>query len=360
MGLMASLADRRVTSARVTLPAWGRWYADATVDGEFDLTGRVTLKVADLTLSGTILSGGKDKGRSFFRVVAGAGGWGKNIAAESYDDDAGVKLSTIIGDAARAAGETIDASTLPSSARIGPRYARKAGPASSVLELHAPRGWYVDEQGTTRIGARPASTLIVKATHGPVNLARGTVELASDSIATILPGLVVDGLEAVDVVHELTESKLRSTIWGARTNGSSRMLDAFRTILEQLDPDRKFRGVTEYRVVTQEGEFLNLQPELVSTGMPDLPRVHVRPGVSGCRSDVMLGSLVLVGFVNADPSRPYVAHFEGADGEGFIPLLTEIDAATVVKLADGVRPMPATGDLAGGIWPIVGTTRVMG
>jgi hypothetical protein len=88
--------------------------------------------------------------------------------------------------------------------------------------------------------------------------------------------------------------------------------------------------------------------------------VPVRPGVSGCEAVLTLGSRVGVMFFDGEPTRPFVACFEDADGEGFVPTTLSIDALTVVRLADGVRPMPATGDLAGGIWPIVGTTRVLG
>lgn len=357
---MSTLAGHRVTSARVTLSAWGCWYADASVDGEHTLSGRVELQVADLTLSGTVLSGGPDKGRSFYRLVAGAGGWGRKIPAESYDDDAGVKKSTVFGDAAAKAGETLDLSSLKASDRLGPRYTRPEGRASSVLELHASRAWYVGEDGVTRLGQRPASKLPAKATLGPVDRARKTVTIASDSIATILPGLVVEGLMAVDVQHELSPSGLRSTIWGSMADGKDRALEALRAVMEQLDPFRRFRGVTEYRVVTQEGSMLNLQPVLASSGMPDLPRVPVRPGVAGCKSDVMLGALVLVTFVNSDPGRPYVAGFEDADGAGFVPLMTTIDAQTIVRLGAGAIPIARAGDLAGGIWPIAPTqTKVL-
>ena len=354
MGL-STLAGRTVTSARVTLPAWGIWFADASIDGEHTLTGRVEFKLADLTLSGTILSGGPEKGRSFYRIIGGAGGWGRTIRRESYEDDAGVKKLTVLRDAAAAVGETLDTSSLSASDRLGPRYTRPDGTASALLERHVSKAWYVGEDGTTRLGARPASTLPAKATRVNLDTARQVLTVASESIATILPGLVVDGLIAVDVVHELTPSGLRSTIWGSLAGGKDRALEAFRAILEQLDPFRKFRGVTEYRVVSQVGELLNLQPMLASSGMPDLPRVLVRPGVAGCRSDVALGSSVLVGFVNSDPSRPYVAGFEDADGEGFVPLLTEIDAQTLVRIGAGALPVARAGDLAGGIWPIAPT-----
>lgn len=359
MGL-STLQGHTVTSATVTRPKWGIWYADAAIDSEETLVGRVTLKVGDLSLSGTILGGGPSKGRSRYSIVGGAGGWGRSIPKESYEDDAGVKVSTILGDAAAAVGESIDATAI-GSARVGPRYARPEGAASAVLERYAPSGWYVGEDGVTRLGTRGTSTLPAKAVIGPIDKARRTVSIASEEISAIQPGIVVEGIEAIDVVHDLAPSGLRTTLWGTRGGvETSRFAETVRTLLDQLDPYRKFRGVTEYRVINQVGDYLNLQPVLASLGMPDLPRVSMRPGVSGCRSDVMLGSFVLVGFVNSDPSRPYVSAFAGADGEGFVPLLTEIDAATFVKLADGLRMVAATGDLAGGILPIVGTTRVMG
>jgi hypothetical protein len=351
----ATLNGHRVTSARANIPAWGCWFADASVDGEVTIAGAVELKIADLTLRGTVLSGGPAKGRSHFRIVAGAGGWGRSIKKEGYANDAGVKLSTVLGDAAALVGETLDASTMTAADRVGPSYTREAGPACHLLELEAKGAWYVREDGVTCIGRRASSTLKVNATHGPVDLARGTVTLAAESIASILPGLVVDGLTVVDVLHEISaEGGLRSTVWGGRGAGDSRQLAAMRAIFDQLDPERKFRGVTEYRVVTLDGERLNLQAIRVSTGMPDLRRVLVRPGVAGCKATLLPGTRVLVGFVDSDPGRPYVAQVEDAEGAGFLPVLLEIDAATFVRLGAGALPVIVAGNLAG-IFPCIPT-----
>jgi hypothetical protein len=335
----ATLNGNRVTSARVWLSASRLWYADVQIDGEVALAGAVTLVVADLTLRGTVLSGGPAKGRSSFRLVAGAGGWGRDIPKKPYANDAGVKVATVLGDAAAAVGETL--ATVDPALRVGPGFARKAGPASRVLELVSPGGWYVDELGVTRLGARAAGTLPAGVTHGPVDRARGTVTLASEKIAAILPGVAVDGLVAVDVMHEITATGgLRSTIYGvpagAAVNGA---LDSMRRIIDQLDPNRAFRGVTEYRVVTASGKRLNLQAVLASSGMPDLPLVPVRPGVPGADcSAAALGSRVLVGFVNSDPSRPYVAGFEDADGAGFLPTSLTLLGGTagIVRVGDEV------------------------
>jgi hypothetical protein len=103
----ATFNGHRVTAARVFLPAWGCWHAEIDVDGEFTITGACTLVIADLTLKGTVISGGPAKGRSFYRIVGGAGGWGKSLKPTSYSDDAGVKIAKIIGEAASAVGETV-------------------------------------------------------------------------------------------------------------------------------------------------------------------------------------------------------------------------------------------------------------
>ena len=71
--MSATLNSILATSARVYLPAWGVWYAEVDLDGEHTLTGTVSLVVADLTLVGTVLSGGPENGRSHYRVVAGKG-----------------------------------------------------------------------------------------------------------------------------------------------------------------------------------------------------------------------------------------------------------------------------------------------
>lgn len=331
----ATIAGRTVIACTVQIPAWGAWYADVATDDETAHEGRVSLVVADLTLSGTVLSGGVYQGRGAWRIVAGAGGWGTEIAARGYANDAGVKRATIFADAAADAGETI--ADLPSGT-VGPAWAREAGPASRALQLLQPRSWYIDEAGTTRVGARTVATFAGQATRmDGTDQGRGKIVLAADSIATLLPGAIVDGVTAVDVQHELSGGKLRTTIWGAGLSTTTRRLTAWRELLDQLYPEHRYRGCWEYRVVTRSGDRLNLQPARVSTGMPDLRSVRVRPGVAGCKASAALGSLVLVTFVDADPARPVVLAFDDADSPGFDPTLLELGkGATLTRIADGV------------------------
>lgn len=339
MGL-STLNGLRVTSARATFPAWGCPYADVQVDGEHALTGAATLTIADLTFAGTILSGGSALGRSSFRMSGGKAGWGRAIAAKPYANDATVKFSTVIGDAAAACGETV--APIANTQRTGPAYVRQAGPASDVLNLLSPMAWYVDEAGVTHLGARAASVLPAKVVRiKPLDKALGLVVLASESIAGIMPGVVVDGMAAVDVMHEVSaDGGLRSTVWGSALKGE---LESFLAILDAVDPRRKYRGVTEHRVGALEGNRLNLQPVRASTGMPFLSRVPMWPGVGGAQTTPALGSRVLVGFIDSDPGRPYVAGYEDVDGEGFVPTLIELGGgADFVALAGLVSSQLST------------------
>ena len=312
MGL-STLNGHRVTSARLTIPSWGCWHGTVSLDGEHSLASgdRVTLVIADSTFQGAVLSGGVALGRSFYRIVAGAGGWGRIIPPWSWSDDAGVKYSAAIGDAARLVGETV--APIANTVRTGPAWTRDEGPASQALNTLAPSGWYVDEAGVTQLGARTAGTLPANVTRvKPVDFASGRVELASDAIAAILPGVVVDGLTATDVQHDIDiENGLRTTVFGR--SGA----DTVRRLLAAMDPNRDFRGPSEYRVDVASGNRLHLQP--LRSWLPYLKNVPVRPGVAGCDAEVALGSFVVVEWLDADPSRPFVSSFADVDADRFQP-----------------------------------------
>lgn len=352
----ATLQGYTITDGRVQIPKSGIWFANVQLEGERDVSGAVDLKVADLVLKGTVLAGKPDKGRTSLRIVGGKGKWGDTIKAKDYSNDAGVRTRTVLEDAARDCGESFDSSTASIDARLGPKWTRPESPAANVLNLIAPHGWYVGEDGVTRIGSRTAGTLPTGMTRmKPVDVARATVTLASETIATLLPGVVVDGITAVDVEHVLSPAGLRTTIYGERRpGGGSRGLEAFAAMLDVVDPDRKFRGVFEYRVMTQSSKRLNLQPVRVSSGMPELARVPVRYGIPGAEANVTLGTIVLVSFVNSDPARPVVVAFEDPEGSSFLPLILTLDAATTVKLGLGLLPVARAGDLAGP-FPVVST-----
>lgn len=341
----ATLGEHPVTHARVHIPAWGVPWAEVGLLEEASLTGAVKLTIADLEFVGTIMSGGPGPvGRSRFRIGCGAGSWGKPLPAKAYANDAGVKAKLVLSDAAREAGEKLDAASVPATS-LGSAFARESAVAARVLEQCFPAGWYVGTDGITRIGKRPSTPLTQTGIDVlSVDRACGTIELAAEAIARIVPGVVVEGLEAVDVMHELEPGSLRSTIWTAGIAPTTRRLAALRRIIEQLDPLRRFRGIYEYRVLQQvkmpDREWLDLQPVRVSIGMPNLNRVPIRPGMAGLRADVEPGTRVLVTFVDANPARPMVVAFQEPDGNGWLPIRLQLNATEGIELG-GEGALPA-------------------
>jgi len=271
-----------------------------------------------------VIAGGTADGKARYRCVSGAGGWGKTIDAKPYHNDAGVKAATVIRDAATACGESVG--TLPRTV-LGPHFARANDTASDVLHLLAPRNWYVDTAGVTQVGTWPAATYTGDGARVRTDLARGVIELAVDDLDNLLPGVSVDGHgPATDVEYEIDAKRATVRVYFKRV--LSRRLAAHAKIQHALDPGARYRGVWEYRVVSQSGERFNLQPVRVSSGMPDLRRVPTR-GHPGIKATVALAEHVLVAFADCDPSRPNIIAHAAPDAVGWLPTELTLEATTI-------------------------------
>lgn len=191
MALYASLADRRVVSARVLMPSPGLWTADVRLAEDDELpAGPLTLTIGNLVLVGSVFRSGPWAGTRSVRLLAGYGGWRKTTTARFYSDSNGVKLSAIVKDAAAEVGEQI---VVTGSATVGPRFERAAAPASRLLAgLVGRAGWYVDPLGVTRIGDRPATPITSEFTPTNYRPELGAVTIATEDPASWLPGAVFD------------------------------------------------------------------------------------------------------------------------------------------------------------------------
>jgi hypothetical protein len=211
----ATLSGVRVTKACVVLPCWGIWTADVAVDDPSAITGQVDLVLGGLTLTGTVYRGGAYQGAGAYRMVGGADGWRIEVPTRAYQN--GARLSSVLGDAARACGETVEVDT---DRTVGPFYVRPLGPASRALQTFAPRGWYVDVDGVTRLAARDGSA--VGSTYDVTGWApdKGRATLATETPADMMPGRVVTVAPGVlltvgSAVLQLAETGLRVELWGA-------------------------------------------------------------------------------------------------------------------------------------------------
>lgn len=318
-----------ITRATVQIPRRGVWWADVEVDEPDVLSGAATLVIGTQTFVGTIVSGGSVYGRGRYRVAAGAGTWGNQLPEKGYGNDAGVKVSSVLGDAASAVGETL--SSVPASLRLGPHFARPAGPASAVFAACEIADWYVGLDGVTVVGERAATTYAGDGT-AQVEDAQ-TVRVRCDDVVGLVPGVTVGGVEACDVEIALDASKIEVTCYAANAGSTGSLVDAFARAVARVSPDPRANSTWEYRVVSQNGERLNLQIVASRFGMPDLTNVFVRQ-LPGVRHVWPIGSLCLVSFVNGSLARPVVTGGDAPDSPGWKP--TELHVAVATQRLDVV------------------------
>jgi len=345
MTATATLDGYAVARLRLQFPAWGLWWADVDLVDGVELEGGVVLDVAGTTCAGAIVSGGAVDGSARYRVVGGAGGWGRDVAAKAYRNTVGVKRSTVLGDLASAVGETVEGA--PTS-RVGQHYARPAAPATQTLEALAPRGWYVGLDGVTRFGARASTTYTGNATRTREDKRLGVVELAVGGLV-VLPGAAVDDFGAAsDVEYVLADKRLTARVYAGASG--SRRLAAWARLLEAIDPRRRYRATYDFRVITSANDRLTLQPVRSSSGLPILDGVSIR-GPWGVKATATPGAVVAVTFADADPSRPFVVAGPAWDDPGWLPATTELGPTPrlgVARMTDAVVAGAFGGTIVGG------------
>lgn len=341
-----TLGGAAAHSLNLTIPGVGLWYADVDLQDAVALSGNVKLIVLDTTWQGYVIAGAAVDGRARYRIVAGAGGWGRELPPRAYANDAKVKASRVIQDAADAVGETV--ADLPST-ELGVHFSRPRGPASFALNLLAQRAWYARPDGVVTFGRRPTLPAPALATVDRDPAARVVTLAATTSLAGVEPGATTEYGAAVDVEVSLGPEGIRARL-SAAPSAPSRRIAAMAKLLDALDPNRKFRATAEYRVISQSGERLNLQPVRSRADLPDLARVPVRAGIPGAKAQHALGSQVLVAWLDGDPSRPAVVGFDASDAPGWMPLQLELGgpaALGVARLTDTVQAGPFAGVITG-------------
>ncbi len=110
-----------------------------------------------------------------------------------------------------------------------------------------------------------------------------------------------------------------------------RIVQGLKEFVRAQFPNYDYQCLWEYRVakVTQGPPvILDVQATpATAKKMPDLVGVTMWPGPSGCVCTPKLGASVRVGFVNADPTKPYVAGVDPASHPdvAMLPADVEID-----------------------------------
>ena len=219
MTLYCSVGGKRVFAAGIDIPWRGIWTADLLLPEELPAAlraGKLTLVIAGLSLVGTIVRGADFEGDFKARMVGGAGGWRRTIAARAYQSAAGLRLGPILKDAAREAGEEI---VVSEDRVVGQFFIRAKDIASRTLDALYP-DWWVDTAGRAQIAARAEPVVATAFDLLSFDPARGRYEIATEHPESFAPGAKFTSpttaqAQASLVCHRLTEGKLRTVVYAA-------------------------------------------------------------------------------------------------------------------------------------------------
>ncbi len=349
---------QRASTVRLRVGAGGPWHAELDFEQAPELAGAVTLKIGTLELKGTLAP---DFDGTFglqrrARIVAGGGGWGKEVSAKNYHNDAGVKALAVATDAAREVGETLG-DFLPAAERVGVDYVRQVGAASRALQDACGRGvlWWVGFDGVTRAGPRSAKAADKSAyevlAYDPM---QRLVTLAVDDPASIGIGSVIsERLDEPQTVREYEVAiekggPLRILAWTGGDGTQTGRLSSLLSAIAQRATDGKLVGTYRYRVVRMASDGrVELQAVRRGAGLPDVLPVSMWPGVAGAHAELAPGAEVLVEFIEGDHTQPIITHFAGKGGAGFVPVS--------LALCGGTQAVARQGDLvqSGGLGTMV-------
>jgi hypothetical protein len=206
------LNDSRVARCVLIVPWHGNWHADVTLDRAVTFDHRVTLAVGGALFEGTLFRSGNYYGSFRARIVGGANGWGKTLSAKGYSDSLGIRLSIVLGDAARETGETLD---IADDHKIGSFYIRARGPAVRVL---AGLPWYVGQDGVTHVRERATGFVTSPFQFVSGHFADGRIVLSTESPEEWIPGrsfssTIVDQRQIRAVAHTFEPAKSRTEVW---------------------------------------------------------------------------------------------------------------------------------------------------
>lgn len=340
MNPLLSINGTRAIAATVRVPFAGVWYADLDLDEDVTFSGAVEVRVGSLVLRGTIAPAfsGSFQLAARYRVIGGAYGWQKRVSTKPYHNDAGVKRSTVALDVARQVDETLVLlvgvdSSLPAD------FPRQSAPASRILaQLFPSTPWWVGYDGQTSIGPRaqvegstsydlldydPRQKIATVACDDP-----GAIGIGSVLRNRLSTPLIVRRIEIV-----AAKDALRMKLWGREVT-KDQLRDATGAIVRETFPRYDFLAKYRYRVVKMNpgDDRTQLQAVRKLAGLPDLLPVSILPGMAGLSAMLTPGSIVLVEFIEGDPSLPIVSHFEAKGGAGFLPVSLFLDATSAVNI----------------------------
>lgn len=352
---MSTLGSATCARALLFYPFSGGWRADGVLDGGAVPTpgpGQ-TLTIGDLPVVGTVIRPALDAPDKPHFVMLGGAGWDTPMpSAPTYQQDAGVRLSTVLTDLATltrstptdpTTGETFE--LLTPDIAIGTAYAAPMPRAGQVLRVRDAlaalvragyvQPWRVDPDGVTRFG--PRSGVLVPAATRQTLIQRdagvGVALLGVDAPSAFLPGNTCSALDGATIrrlVVTETAGKLEAEVWGSTGASSAPSVrNAVRRMVREDFPEMIYGFPRTYIVTAVRGDGrLDLAPPADAPELPVLPAVD--QWLDGIQLTPNVGDQVVVSFRDANPTRPMVT--SDMPLRSSTPAAVKIDATGTVSV----------------------------
>jgi hypothetical protein len=351
--MTATLNRAALSEVRLQIPRYGWPTAWATMQATnapavSETPGALMLEVAGLSIVTTAIRQGTRAELRTVQLVGGYGGWRRAVRPQGFRVGNLVSLGSYAADIARVAGERValapgvDRKLAAVSARLGEASAGAllsqacALPAGSAVVP-----WWVDLDGTTRLGPRTGEAVTSQAADSDPLGRR--VQFVEDNAAPLLPGGTFGGATIEEFRLECDGETVRETITLAVVDEEPRTFAASmrRLMLALFGPHVSARTLYRYVVREVYGDGRIRAVPVRSALAPDLDGLRVWPGIAGGRCRPQVSSEILVQFADGDPvaDAACIVGFQPAvTGGTGIPTQAELDAEEIV-LANGTLPV---------------------
>jgi hypothetical protein len=377
MSFFASCNGLQVVGGTLLIPLVGAWTADLQLATAQQVSGQVQVVIGNLTLQGFVFRSESYGGQVRARLVGGYGGWRTSIMPQGYGTNQGVKLSTVLQDAAAACGEQLN---VFADTTIGQAFVRVnfgTSVASDVLwqmiRLGYMTAWYIAPSGVTMTGPWPLSTVSTPFTVTDQRPEEGIVVIATEDYASWMPGATFSNplltgtytSAGVQYVWDNEGSFRFEVLTGiASPNGmEDRVLGPIQQIIQKEIAPTRFFGRYGYTISNPSTTTIDGSPTDTTLGLPDVQNVPLT-GDSLASYTPPSGGTAHIQFVNGDPTKPVCVWTEAdsANGPTDITLAPQASGQSgVARVTDSVIVMfPPLVQLAGtvGGLPFVGVATI--
>lgn len=209
----ASIDQRDVYAARISLPRTGTWSARVVHEGVEPLFGHVSLEADGLVLEGTVQRSGIEGGRGYSLVQGGAGGLTRELPARFWR---GGTIQLVLEDLMRETSESlVDDLELPLKST---RWSRSRTSGGAELDrvchwLGSDVVWRLRRDGRVWLGREAWVNPDVEHIELERSPQDARLLIAPEGLVDIEPGSVLNGERVDSVVHRVEPSQLRTEVF---------------------------------------------------------------------------------------------------------------------------------------------------